>query len=256
MDVEAPAQLSSSFQNPHLPSFQISLVHYLHLSARIDYVANCAQSMVTSSCLRRLTSFLLRDAVRHQDSACHSDALLSWHSNSGRMLPGTPPPPTIWPQSCSSEITSRVLLRSFPTCFRRIRRGSAVLARAELAVFLQQSVVRHFKWKLICDLHGQRGENELMKHCKWNIRQGAVREQRTEMVILWNLNSRLAELGDILHLSVFCVNCNVNGNFMGLKQNENGVIALCLKCGIVSYSTAAPFISHSTWMWVITWLVQ
>lgn len=46
------------------------------------------------------------------------------------------------------------------------------------------------------------------------------------MLILWNLNSRLAELGDILHLSVFCVNCNVNGNFMGLEQNENGVIAL------------------------------
>lgn len=53
------------------------------------------------------------------------------------------------------------------------------------------------------------------------------------MVILWNLNSRPAELGDILHLSVFCVNCNVNGNFMGLEQNEKGVIALCFKCGTV-----------------------
>lgn len=55
------------------------------------------------------------------------------------------------------------------------------------------------------------------------------------MVILWNLNSRTAELGDILHLSVFCVNCNVNGNFMGLEQNEKGVIALCFKCGTVKW---------------------
>lgn len=60
-----------------------------------------------------------------------------------------------------------------------------------------------------------------------------MREQQTEMVILWNLNSRLAEMGDILHLSVFCMNCNVNGNFMGLKQNESGVITLFFKCGIV-----------------------
>lgn len=51
------------------------------------------------------------------------------------------------------------------------------------------------------------------------------------MVILWNLNSRLAELGDILYLSVFCMSCNVNGNFMGLNQNENGVIADCSKMG-------------------------
>lgn len=60
-----------------------------------------------------------------------------------------------------------------------------------------------------------------------------MREQRTEMVILWNLNSRLAELADILHLSVFCMNCNVNGNFMGLKQNENAVIARGLERGTV-----------------------
>lgn len=53
------------------------------------------------------------------------------------------------------------------------------------------------------------------------------------MVILWNLNSRLAELGDILRLSEFCMNCNVNGNFMGLNQNENGLIAHYFKSGIV-----------------------
>lgn len=53
------------------------------------------------------------------------------------------------------------------------------------------------------------------------------------MVILWNWNSRLAELGDILHLSVFYMSCNVNGNFMGLNWNENGVIVDCFKCGIV-----------------------
>lgn len=65
------------------------------------------------------------------------------------------------------------------------------------------------------------------------------------MVILWNWNSRLAELGDILHLSVFCMSCNVNGNFMGLNWNENGVITDCFKCGIVQSSTAASFILHS-----------
>lgn len=53
------------------------------------------------------------------------------------------------------------------------------------------------------------------------------------MVILWNWKSCLAELGDILHLSVFCMSCNVNGNFMGLNWNENGVITDCFKCGIV-----------------------
>lgn len=48
--------------------------------------------------------------------------------------------------------------------------------------------------------------------CSWRV--------QTEMVILWNLNSRLAELGDILHLSMFCMTCNVNGNFMGLNWSE------------------------------------
>lgn len=50
------------------------------------------------------------------------------------------------------------------------------------------------------------------------------------MVILWNWNPRcLAGPADILHLSVFCMSCNVNGNFMGLNWNENAVITDCLK---------------------------
>lgn len=169
--------------------------------------------------------------VDHENSACNGKALFSGYYNIYKMFPVKAP--TTWPQSCSAEIASCVLLRSFPTCFHKICRGSTELTRTALGIFLQQSVVRHFKWKLICDLHGQWGENELMKSCKWNIRQGAVREQRTVMVILWNLNSRLAELGDILRLSEFCMNCNVNGNFMGLNQNENGLIAHYFKSGIV-----------------------
>lgn len=42
-----------------------------------------------------------------------------------------------------------------------------------------------------------------------------------------------------LHLSVFCVTCNVNGNFTELNRNEGreregeAVITDCLKCGTV-----------------------
>lgn len=57
--------------------------------------------------------------------------------------------------------------------------------------------------------------------------------EQTEMVILWNGNSRLAELGDILHLSVFRMTCNVNGHFKGQNWNEHGVITDCLRCRIV-----------------------
>lgn len=60
------------------------------------------------------------------------------------------------------------------------------------------------------------------------------------MVILWNWNSRLAGLGDILHLSVFCMSCNVNGNFMGLNWNENAVITDCCKVELCKVAQLHP----------------
>lgn len=142
--------------------------------------------------------------------------------------------PTTWPQSCSAEIASCVLRRSFPTCFHKICRGSTVLQRTELGIFLQQSVVRHYNenWFVIYMVSEGKMNlwnvvNEILDKVQWES------SRETVIVILWNLNSRLAELGDILRLSVFCMNCNVNGNFMGLNQNENGLIAHCFKCGIV-----------------------
>lgn len=68
------------------------------------------------------------------------------------------------------------------------------------------------------------------------------------MLISRNGNSRLAGPGDILHLSVFCMSCNVNGNFMRLNWNENAVITDGFKCGIVQSSAAASFI-HPLPMW-------
>lgn len=108
-----------------------------------------------------------------------NNVLFLWYFNGCKML--LVRSLTNWPQSCFVEMTSH----SFffppifqPGCFRKICWRSAHNAEAQFSSFQQQSVVKHFKWKLICDLHGQWGENELMKCCKWNIRQGAVGECR------------------------------------------------------------------------------
>lgn len=102
----------------------------------------------------------------------HNTLLFSCYFNTGKMLPVNAL--TTWPQTCFEQITSHFFFpfpdRLFPKDLLKV----CHIAEAQFRSFQQQSFVKHFKWKLICDLHGQWGENELMKCCKWNIRQGAV----------------------------------------------------------------------------------
>lgn len=102
----------------------------------------------------------------------HNTLLFSWKHDSCKVLPVDAL--TTWPRSCFVEITSHFFPSLFPKDLLKVCRSAEVQFRS----FQQQSVAKHFKWKLICDLHGQWGENELMKCCKWNIRQGAVGESR------------------------------------------------------------------------------
>lgn len=77
-----------------------------------------------SSCLQHHTISLLFQSSRpvdHENSVCNGKALFSGYYNIYKMFPVKAL--TTWPKSCSTEIASCVLLRSFPTCFHKICRG-------------------------------------------------------------------------------------------------------------------------------------
>lgn len=161
----------------------ISLINIQYFSCIywLDTTNNCAYSIkviVSSSHNQTIVpDHKSRRGVNLIWITTRNSVLFSWYFNACKMLPVNAL--TTWPRSCFVGITSHFFPLSSPTrLLPKDLPKVCHIAEAQFRSFQQQSVVKHFKWKLICDLHGQWGENELMKCCKWNIRQGAVGESR------------------------------------------------------------------------------
>lgn len=171
-------------------------------------------------------------SIRSFEQFINENTCLHFHDisarvQSSRWIPRPPQPP-----SCSIEMTISLFARLFPASLvsKRFAKGLARFWGAALsATICSQAFIMKidlgFTWSARRKWTYKKVVNEILDKVQW---ERADRWwSRGTGTIAWQ------NWVDILHLSEFCMSCNVNGNFMGLNWNEIGVISDCFKCGIV-----------------------